>query len=99
LLFGGLSIRLYGQREIAYNQSNEYEISKLFWELIIIKIITISLILCVYARHIAESFSVQCIGTLAILVKAKQLGLIPELRSLFMRLLAANRFYKKSFIE
>jgi predicted nucleic acid-binding protein len=44
------------------------------------------------ARHIAESFSVQCIGTLAILVKAKQLGLIPELRSLFIRLLATNRF-------
>jgi O-antigen/teichoic acid export membrane protein len=56
LLFGGLSIGLYGQREIAYNQNNEYERSKLFWELIIIKIITISLILCVYIV-IIQNFS------------------------------------------
>jgi O-antigen/teichoic acid export membrane protein len=56
LLFGGLSIGLYGQREIAYNQGNEYERSKLFWELIIIKIITISLILCVYIV-IIQNFS------------------------------------------
>jgi O-antigen/teichoic acid export membrane protein len=48
MLFGSLSIGIYGQREIAYNQDNIYKKTKLFWELCIIKIITISLSLCLY---------------------------------------------------
>jgi O-antigen/teichoic acid export membrane protein len=48
LLFGSLSIGLYGQREIAYNRDNTYKKTKLFFELCIIKAVTISLSLCVY---------------------------------------------------
>jgi O-antigen/teichoic acid export membrane protein len=48
LLFGALSIGLYGQREIAYNQNNKEKQAKLFWELTLIKTATISLSLCVY---------------------------------------------------
>jgi O-antigen/teichoic acid export membrane protein len=49
LLFGALSIGLYGQREIAYNQDDPYKTTKLFWELCIIKTVTISLSLGVYS--------------------------------------------------
>ena len=49
LLFGALSIELYGQREIAYNQDDPYKTTKLFWELCIIKTVTISLSLGVYS--------------------------------------------------
>lgn len=40
ILFGSLGINLYGQREIAYNQSDKEKRSKIFWELIIIKSIS-----------------------------------------------------------
>jgi O-antigen/teichoic acid export membrane protein len=48
LLFGALSIGLYGQREVAYNRDDNYKKTKLFWELCIIKLITVSLSLVVY---------------------------------------------------
>ena len=40
-LIGSLGISKYGQREIAYVQDNRYEKSKTFWELNIIRFITI----------------------------------------------------------
>ena len=40
ILFGSLGIAMYGQREIAYNQNNKEKRSKIFWELFIIKTIT-----------------------------------------------------------
>ncbi len=43
ILFGSLGINLYGQREIAYNQNNIENRSKIFLELIILKTITMSL--------------------------------------------------------
>jgi O-antigen/teichoic acid export membrane protein len=48
LLFGALSIGLYGQREIAYNRDDTHRTAKLFWELCVIKAITISVSLVVY---------------------------------------------------
>ncbi|MCK4764080.1 MAG: DUF3368 domain-containing protein [Candidatus Aminicenantes bacterium] len=47
------------------------------------------------ARMIAEESGVNCIGTLAVLMKAKKKGLEPELRSLFITLLENKRYYKK----
>lgn len=40
ILFGSLGISLYGQREIAYNQKNKEKRSKIFWELTILRLIT-----------------------------------------------------------
>jgi predicted nucleic acid-binding protein len=51
------------------------------------------------ARSVAETFSVRCIGTLAVLIKAREQGLVPEFRPLFVRLLDAKRFYKKSLLN
>ena len=41
VLAGGLGIQLYGNREIAYNQRNIEEKSKVFYELVILKFIAI----------------------------------------------------------
>lgn len=51
ITFGSLGIALYGQREIAYIQDNEKERSKTFWEIIILRFITLflSMILFYYA--------------------------------------------------
>lgn len=43
ILFGSLGIALYGQREIAYNQNNKTKYSEIFWEIVVLKIITISI--------------------------------------------------------
>lgn len=45
------------------------------------------------ARLIAESLNVNCIGTLGILLKAKQEGFIKELRPLFENLLSVGRYF------
>ena len=41
ILFGSLGISMYGQREIAYYQDDKYKKSKIFWELIIIRFLTL----------------------------------------------------------
>ena len=43
ILFGSLGISMYGQREIAYNQNNKENRSKIFWELVVIKLVTMSI--------------------------------------------------------
>jgi predicted nucleic acid-binding protein len=50
-------------------------------------------------RRIAETFFVRCIGTLAVLIQAHKQGLVTELRPLFINLLDAKRFYKKSLLN
>jgi len=51
------------------------------------------------ARIIAESIGVQCIGTLGILYKAKEKGIIKELRKLFLKLISNNRYYSKQVLN
>ncbi len=43
ILFGSLGINMYGQREIAYYQKDKKERSQKFWELLVIKAITMSI--------------------------------------------------------
>ena len=47
-LIGSLGIALYGQREIAYQQDSEYKRSKIFWELNIIKSLTMTISMIVF---------------------------------------------------
>jgi predicted nucleic acid-binding protein len=51
------------------------------------------------ARHVAEAHGVRCLGTLAILIKAKELHLISDLRPLFSTLISYNRYYKKELLN
>lgn len=48
ILFGTLGISMYAQREIAYVQDNIKERSKIFWEIIIIRFITLSLSMIIF---------------------------------------------------
>lgn len=51
------------------------------------------------ARSIAEELGVVCIGTLGILAKAKEKGLIKSLRPLFLKLIENNRYYSKNVLN
>ena len=42
ILFGSLGISLYGQREIAYQQGKKKETSKIFWEITVLRWITMT---------------------------------------------------------
>lgn len=48
ILFGSLGIALYGQREIAYKQSDSKEYSKIFWEVLILRFITMMISLIIF---------------------------------------------------
>ncbi len=51
------------------------------------------------ARIIAESLNINCIGTLGLLLKAKQKGLINELKPLFNDLLLAGRYFSLKLLN
>lgn len=48
VLFGSLGVAMYGQREIAYLQDNKKESSKVFWEISILKCITMGISLLIF---------------------------------------------------
>lgn len=48
VLFGGLGLGLYGNREIAYVRDDKRKLSKEFWELLILRTLTMTLALVVY---------------------------------------------------
>jgi predicted nucleic acid-binding protein len=48
------------------------------------------------ARLIAEAHGINCVGALAVLLKAKSLNLIGPLRPFFIILLEHNRYFKKT---
>lgn len=48
ILFGSLGISLYGQREIAFVQDDKKKYSKIFWEILLLKTITLSISMIVY---------------------------------------------------
>lgn len=60
ILFGSLGVAMYGQREIAYLQDNQYERSKTFFEILIMRFITlgISLLIFYFAFVINNQYSI-----------------------------------------
>ena len=48
---------------------------------------------------IAEEMSIACIGTIAVLVKAKSEGLIKELKPLFVEMLGRKRYYSVELLN
>ena len=48
-LFGSLGVALYGQREIAYNQDNKTKRNKIFYEIIALRFITMTISILIYA--------------------------------------------------
>ena len=51
------------------------------------------------ARVVAESLNINCIGTLGLLIKAKQKGLIKELKPLFEKLIETGRYFSKKLLN
>ncbi|MGB3850634.1 MAG: DUF3368 domain-containing protein [Tunicatimonas sp.] len=51
------------------------------------------------ARMIAENLGINCIGTLGILLTAKDKGSIDNLRSIFVEFLANKRFYSLQLLN
>jgi len=51
------------------------------------------------ARIIAESLDVNCIGSIGLLIKAKQLGYIKELQPLFLKWLDNERYFSKKLLN
>lgn len=48
ILFGSLGIALYGQREIAYNQENKKKYSEIFYEIVILRFITMAISMAIF---------------------------------------------------
>ena len=48
ILFGSLGISMYGQREVAYLQGKKEEYSKIFWEIVILRFITMTIAMIIF---------------------------------------------------
>lgn len=74
ILFGCIGLNLYGQREIAYVQHEKEKRDKVFWELIILRIVTVSVSLTVFYSTLASHgkyapvFFIMCLDILASMV-------------------------------
>lgn len=51
------------------------------------------------ARIIAESLDVNCIGSLGLLIKAKQTGAISELKPIFENWISTGRYFSKKLLN
>ena len=51
------------------------------------------------ARLVAESLNINCIGTLGLLLKAKQKGLITDLKPIFEKLIVYGRFFSRKLLN
>ena len=68
IILGSCGISLYGQREIAYYQSDRKKKSKIFWELFIIKLFIIKSILSVVLLLIKYLFISKKLSSLRIII-------------------------------
>ena len=59
ILFGSLGIALYGKREIAYLQKDKKNYSKAFWEILILRVITMSISLIIFYFTFARNGEYQ----------------------------------------
>lgn len=74
VLFGCVGLNLYGQREIAYCQSNLVKRSEVFWELLIVRVMTVSIALIIYVFTVCNIkeyqylFKIQIIEVLTAMI-------------------------------
>lgn len=74
ILFGCIGLNLYGQREIAYVQHEKEKSDKVFWELVILRIITVSISLFAFYFTLASHgkyssiFFIMCLDILASMI-------------------------------
>lgn len=51
------------------------------------------------ARLIAESLDINCIGSLGLLIRAKNAGILEELRPIFINWISTERFFSKKLLN
>ena len=51
------------------------------------------------ARIVAESLNINCIGSIGLLIKAKQKGLIVELRPIFEKWISIGRYFSRKLLN
>ncbi len=51
------------------------------------------------ARKIAESIDIKCIGTLGLLLKAKEKNIVRELKPLFIEFIKIGRYFSKELLN
>ena len=73
ILFGCIGLNLYGQREVAYHQSDKIAISKTFFEILLLKIGTMAISICVFI------FTVQMMNQYKLLIYIQLLDLIANM--------------------
>ena len=73
ILFGCIGLNLYGQREVAYHQSDKIAISKTFFEILLLKIGTMAISICVFI------FTVQMMNQYKLLFYIQLLDLIANM--------------------
>lgn len=67
ILIGSLGIALYGQREIAYSQDDSKKYSKLFWEIVIVRFITMLISMIIFYGTFVKSNQYQTYYTILLL--------------------------------
>jgi len=67
ILFGCVGLNLYGQREIAFHQQDKMYRSKIFWELIILRFIMVSISIIIYLASVV-TFSAYSFYYLILLI-------------------------------
>ena len=58
LLFGQIGVLTYGNREIAYHRDNKAERSKIFWEISLMQLITVSIeyvVFVIFGKNFSQS--------------------------------------------
>lgn len=74
ILFGCIGLNLYGQREIAYYQNEEKEINRTFWELFLIRVVTLSISILLFYLTFVQSkqygmiFAIQILDIIASII-------------------------------
>ena len=51
------------------------------------------------ARIVAEALNVNCIGSIGLLLKAKEKGLITELKTIFEKWISTGRYFSKKLLN
>lgn len=51
------------------------------------------------ARQVAEGLGIDCIGSLALLLRAKENEIIPSLRPLFSKLVSNKRYFSRQLLD
>ncbi|MBD5854204.1 oligosaccharide flippase family protein [Lactococcus lactis] len=73
ILLGSLGIALYGNREIAYHQSNKEKRSKIFWEIAFLRFCSIGLAIlafCIFLFFVHENFEIYLLQSIALFAAA-----------------------------